>query len=209
MFRLCTKIQFFETYLFLQCKTQLFWSNTQLLIYRKIILIKQHFTVLIQGSSSQSLDKWSQSMRMLMVDLMRHTVHDLLQSHIVFCLVFSPHHYIVHDGFTSINVFDHRRHHLLKYFACRDTAKWNTKEAITSKWSVERAQLGAFFVKFQLPVTWSCIKFLKHLCSRHALYDFFNRLHGKMFSLDCFVTSFGSTQRLSFLGVSTVTMLFT
>jgi len=52
---------------------------------------------------------------------------------------------------------------LLKYFACRDTARWNTKEAITSKWRVERAQLGAFFVEFQLPVTWSCIKFLKHL----------------------------------------------
>ena len=77
-------------------------------------------------------------------------VHDLLQAHVVFCLVFSPHHYIVHDGFTSINVFDHLRHHSLKYFACRDNAKGNTKEAITSEWSVELAQLGAFFVKFQL-----------------------------------------------------------
>ena len=85
-------------------------------------------------------------------------VHDLLQAHVVFCLVFSPHHYIFLTA-SLPSVFDHMRHHSLKYFACRDNAKWNTKEAITSERRVERVQLGAFFVKFQLPVTSSYIKF--------------------------------------------------
>ena len=52
------------------------------------------------------------------------------------------------------------------------------------------------------------LQFWKHLCSRHVLYDFFNRLHGECSLLIALLKSLGSMQILSFLGVSTMTMLF-